>query len=136
MLVGDACRLGQHGKSDPNRLTAQDAVLDAMVDLELPLRAIATQPGSRTRGTPSGSAEHLDGWDAAVTCVAERVFGVGSAEVKALERLPSEPRQAERPNDHCFRLHRPSQSGSGRDQHLLTTRVPDRSVSLSKHIPR
>ena len=106
LLVGDAYRLGQRGKADPNRQTAQDVVRDAMADLELALRAIADAArfedtreaamlsagslrGARLGAPPGESAEFLDGWDAAVTCVAERLFGVDSSEVKALERLPA-----------------------------------------------
>jgi hypothetical protein len=44
--------------------------------------------GARLGAPPVESAEYLDGWDAAVRCVAERLFGVDSAEVKALETLP------------------------------------------------
>lgn len=106
LLVGDAYRLGQRGKTDPNRQNAQDLVRDAMADLELALRAIADAArfedtreaamlsagslrGARLGAPPGESAEFLDGWDAAVTCVAERLFGVDSSEVKALERLPA-----------------------------------------------
>jgi hypothetical protein len=41
LLVADAYRLGQRGRNDPNRRTAQDVVRDAMADLELALRSIA-----------------------------------------------------------------------------------------------
>jgi len=76
-----------------------------MADLEMVLRSIADAArcedtreasmlfagsvrGARL-GAPTGeSAEYLDGWDAAVTCVAERLFGADSAEVRALETLP------------------------------------------------
>jgi hypothetical protein len=77
-----------------------------MADLELALRAIADAArcedtravsmlfagairGARLAAPPAESTEYLDGWDAAVTCVAERLFGVDSAEVKALETLPA-----------------------------------------------
>jgi hypothetical protein len=97
----DAYRLGQRGRADPNRQTAQDLVRDAMADLELALRAIADAApfedtreasmlfagsirGARLGAPPGESAEFLDGWDAAVRCVAERLFGLQSAEVKAL----------------------------------------------------
>jgi len=44
---------------------------------------------------PQESADYLDGWDAALKCLAERFFGEDSAEVKALEALPnSRTRQA------------------------------------------
>jgi len=77
-----------------------------MADLELALRAIADAArledtreasmlfagsirGARLGAPPGESAEYLDGWDAAVTGVAERLFGVDSAEVRALEILPA-----------------------------------------------
>jgi hypothetical protein len=44
--------------------------------------------GARLGAPPQESTEYLDGWDAAVSFVAERLFGEGSAEVKALETLP------------------------------------------------
>jgi hypothetical protein len=105
LLVGDAYRRGLRGQSDPNRQTARDLVRDAMADLEMVLRSIADAPrcedtreasmlsagsvrGARL-GPPAGeSAEYLDGWDAAVTCVAERLFGADSAEVRGLKGLP------------------------------------------------
>jgi hypothetical protein len=106
LLVADAYRLGQRGRNDPNRRTAQDVVRDAMADLELALRSIAdaarcedTRAASmlfagsirsaRLGAPPNESAEYLDGWDAAVRCVAERLFGEESAEVKTLETLPA-----------------------------------------------
>jgi hypothetical protein len=106
LLVSDAYRLGQRSRTDPNRQTARDLVRDAMADLEVVLRSIAdaarcedTREASMSfagsvrgarLGAPTGeSAEYLDGWDAAVTCVAERLFGADSAEVRALKGLPS-----------------------------------------------
>ena len=41
LLVGDAYRLGQRGRSDPNRQMARDLARDAMADLEVVLRSIA-----------------------------------------------------------------------------------------------
>ena len=106
LLVADAYRLGQRGRGDPNRQTAQDLVRDAMADLELALRSIADAArcedtravsmlfagsirSARLGAPPAESPEYLDGWDAAVACVAERLFGDDSAEVKALETLPA-----------------------------------------------
>jgi hypothetical protein len=104
LLVADAYRLGQRARTDPNRQTAQDLVREAMADLELALRSIADAArcedthavsmlfagsirAARLGAPPTESAEYLDGWDAAVSCVAERLFGVDSAEVKALGSL-------------------------------------------------
>jgi hypothetical protein len=105
LLVSDVYRLGLRGRSDPNRLTARDLVRDAMADLEMVLRSIAnaarcedtreasmlfagSMRGARL-GAPTGeSAEYLDGWDAAMACLAERLFGADSAEVRALKGLP------------------------------------------------
>ncbi len=78
LLVGDAYRLGQRGKADPNRQSAQDLVRDAMADLELALRAIADSArfedtreaailsagairGARLGAPPGESAAFLDG---------------------------------------------------------------------------
>jgi hypothetical protein len=44
--------------------------------------------GARLGAPPHESAEYLDGWDAAIACVAGRLFGEDSPEVKALETLP------------------------------------------------
>jgi hypothetical protein len=105
LLVSDAYRLGQRGRGDPNRQTARDLVRDAMVDLEMVLRSIADAArcedtreasllfagsirGARLGAPPGESAEYLEGWDAAVACVAARLFGVDSAEVRALNGLP------------------------------------------------
>jgi hypothetical protein len=41
LLMSDAYRLGQRGRSDPNRQTARELVRDAMADLEMVLRSIA-----------------------------------------------------------------------------------------------
>jgi hypothetical protein len=102
LLVADAYRLGQRGQKDPNRQTSQDLVREAMTDLELALRGIADAArcedtravsmrfagsirSARLGAPPTESPGYLDGWDAAVACVAERLFGVDSPEVKALE---------------------------------------------------
>src|SRR5262245_7387277 len=96
LLVADAYRLRQRQRSDPNRQTAQDLVREAMADLEMILRSIADAArcedtraaamvfvgsirGARLGAPPGESPEFLDGWDAAVGCVAERLFGVESA---------------------------------------------------------
>jgi hypothetical protein len=77
-----------------------------MADLELSLRGVAdavrledtrvgsllfagTIRGARLGAPPQESAEYLDGWDAAIACVAERLFGEESPEVRALESLPA-----------------------------------------------
>jgi len=130
LVVGDAYRLGQRGRGDPNRQTAQDLVRDAMGDLELVLRGIAdaarcedTREASmlfaglirsaRLAAPPGESVAFLDGWDAAVTCVAARLFGVDSAEVKALETLP--PSRATQPTEATIK--KPSvQSPAGADR--------------------
>ena len=105
LLVADAYRLGQRGQKDPNRQTSQDLVREAMTDLELALRGIADAArcedtravsmlfagsirSARLGAQPAESPEYLDGWDAAVRCVAERLFGGESAEVKTLDALP------------------------------------------------
>jgi hypothetical protein len=105
LLVADAFRLGQRQRGDPNREAAKQLVGDAMADLELSLRSIADAVqldgrrletlvfagairGARLGAPPQESAEYLDGWDAAIACVAERLFGEDSAEVKALGTLP------------------------------------------------
>jgi hypothetical protein len=105
LLVADAYRLGQRQRGDPNRESASQLIRDALADLELGLRSIADAVqldnrrveslgfagvirGARLGAPPQESAEFLDGWDAAVKCVAERLFGVDSAEAKALQTLP------------------------------------------------
>jgi hypothetical protein len=112
LLVADAYRLGQRQRTDPNREAAKQLVRDAMADLELALRSIADAVqldsrrldslsnagairGARLGAPPQESAEYLDGWDAAIACVAARLFGEDSPEVKALGILPPSrtPRQ-------------------------------------------
>jgi hypothetical protein len=39
-----------------------------------------------------GKADHLDGWEAAITCLAERLFGEGSPEVEAHTPRCASPR--------------------------------------------
>jgi hypothetical protein len=106
LLVADAYRLGQRQRTDPNREAAKQLVRDAMADLELGLRSIADAVqldgrrleslgfagvirGARLGAPPHESPEYLDGWDAAIACVAGRLFGEESPEVKALETLPA-----------------------------------------------
>lgn len=104
LLVADAYRLGRRGGDDPGRTAARQLVADALVDLELALRAVADAGGLEAEqryaidraatlraallDQPQGaSPEFATGWRAAVLAATERAFGVGSPEANALKRL-------------------------------------------------
>jgi hypothetical protein len=104
LLVADAYRLGRRGESDPGRQAARQPVADAMVDLELALKAVADagrlEVGERYASDqaatlraalldlpPDASPEFAAGWQAAVLRAGERALGVGSPEAEALGRL-------------------------------------------------
>jgi hypothetical protein len=105
LLVADAYRLGQRQRTDPNREAAKQLGpgCDGGSRAGPPehrrcgaagrsaggiVRFCGVIRGTRLGASPHESAEYLDGWDAAIACVAARLFGEGSPEVKALETLP------------------------------------------------
>jgi len=109
LLVADAYRLGQRGQKDPNRQTSQDLVREAMTDLELALRGIADAArcedtravsmlfagsirSARLGAQPAESPEYLDGWDAAVRCVAREVVRRGVCRGENARYTPAQPR--------------------------------------------